>query len=183
MEKIKMEWINTTGGPLICGEREVGLHWRGTKGRSVDDGDATKTDYERACTIAEYIQRLRCNEGDILVLGDEPLQSTFILMEKGELAIARWIYLQPRQNAETILKMAVMEADEICAPPIHFNINYGELILFDAACDGIQECKRYIKANLQQGRYVVTTEKRERNRMFSFLIHRFISSNNAFESR
>jgi hypothetical protein len=83
-----MQWINSGGGPLICGEKHVAARWFGLHGLSTQS--RYSNDYERACATNELLEKIVCGDGYVMVLGDEPLQSSFFRNGRGELGIARW---------------------------------------------------------------------------------------------
>jgi immunity protein 21 of polymorphic toxin system len=169
-----MEWINSRGGPLICAETHIAAQWMGIRGLSAVNRVA-KSDYERACAAIEYLQPIPCGTEKVLVLGDEPLQSTFLTEQDGQQVIARWVYAQSHQLAEAALAKDGAEAFEI-SPRVKFRVNGGIVVLFDAALPG-SEATQAVRSNIEPGRYEVTTEKLEINRVYSFLIHRFIKEN------
>jgi hypothetical protein len=70
-----MKWINGGGGPLICSEEYISVRWKGTDGLSGNSG--YRNDYEKAGSTQEYVEKIVCADGYVLVLGDEPAQSIF----------------------------------------------------------------------------------------------------------
>lgn len=86
----RLEWVNSTGGPLVLAEAEVAQHWQGVSG--ISSSDRAMTDYERACQTNEYLQTIHCADGEALILGDEPLQSAISEGADGEPLIIRWGY-------------------------------------------------------------------------------------------
>ena len=171
-----MEWINTTGGPLICAEKHVAANWRGANGLSTGGVARLTTDYDRACATAEYLEVIRCGAANVLVLGDEPLQSAFVPTDTG-LFIARWTYLKSNQDVNLILPASIADASEI-SDRIAFQIEQGDLKLFDSALQGADVITDSTGAHIAPGLYSVTTEKLELKRIFSFLIHRFVKVEN-----
>jgi|SRR5580704_13260017 hypothetical protein len=171
MRRIAVEWINSTGGPLICAERDIATQWMGSHGLSAVH-HAAKSDYERACTTCEYLQHIPCGTGEVLVLGDEPLQSAFLTERVGQPIIARWVYAQSRQAAEAALAKDLAEASEI-SPKIKFQVNDELIVLFDSVFLG-SDITQAVTSSIEAGPYEVTTEKLEVKGAYSFLIHRFV---------
>lgn len=129
-----MEWLNSTGGPLICAEETIAKHWMGIDGNSAPDEPGN--DYSRACQATEYLTLLNCNAGFVVVLGDEPLQSAFARLEDGSLAIIRWAYskLAAVENISSELLINL----QALSPPVSFKVMHGPLILFDSAFRGVE---------------------------------------------
>jgi hypothetical protein len=169
-EGLNMNWVNSRGGPLICAEEHVAVQWMGVDGLSAS-GASQRNDYERACGTRQYLQAITCAAGFVLVLGDEPLQSSFFRADGGELAIARWVYAPPHDDVETYLTAPAAGNGDL-APAIPFNVTQGPLLLFDSALPGTEVLEQCLKANVRSGSYRVTTEKRQLSRKFSFIVHR-----------
>jgi hypothetical protein len=166
-----MNWVNSGGGPLICAERCVAVQWLGIAGNSAS-GASQKNDYERACSARQYLEAVTCAAGFVLVLGDEPLQSSFFRTDGGELAIARWVYAQLHGDVESFLTAPAAENREQ-APATPFNVTQGPLLLFDSALRGTDVLVKCPKADLRPCSYRVTTEAWQLGRKFSFIVHRF----------
>jgi hypothetical protein len=168
-----MKWVNSGGGPLICGESRVLIHWLGITGLSVSAGTNTTTDYRRACLSRRYIESIPCNDGSALVLGDEPLQSSFLSTQNAELSLVRWIFARSSLEVEKFLLSHINDGVDL-AHTTRLEVQGNALNLFDSAlrgCDGIQNG---LEAFVEPGAYDITTEKIDSGREFSFLIHRFI---------
>jgi hypothetical protein len=90
----------------------------GISGLSIS-GAPQGDDYERACRTEEYLEAMACAEGYVLVLGDEPLQSSFFRTASGDHAIARWAYAQSHERAEKFLEEPAAGSRDL-APPIPF---------------------------------------------------------------
>ena len=91
-----IQWVGTGGGPLLVVPVEVAHHWRGDEATWPPTGDvdtiweAVRKDSDdgRACGVADYLGVLACGPGECLVLGDEPMPTTFLSTNGGGL-IAR----------------------------------------------------------------------------------------------
>ncbi|HYO74665.1 MAG TPA: Imm21 family immunity protein, partial [Archangium sp.] len=62
-----MQWVFSAGGPLVLLPKAVQPRWRGTCG--------VPSDYEVACSVEGYVGVIEKAGRQILVLGDEPLQT------------------------------------------------------------------------------------------------------------
>lgn len=167
-----MEWVNSGGGPLICAEEHISAQWMGVSGLSTS-GTPHRNDYERACSTREYLEAMTCAAGHVLVLGDEPLQSSFFSTETGDLAIARWVSAQSPEGVEKFLSGPVADGSDL-APAILFDVTQGRLVLFDSALRGSDALAGCPKADVQPGLYRVTTEKWQLERKFNFVVHRLL---------
>jgi hypothetical protein len=142
----------------------------GGRGLSIS-GASQGNDYERACRAREYLEAIACAHGNVLVLGDEPLQSSFFRTADGDLAVARWVYARSREGVEEFLE-GPAEGRSDLAPTVPFNVLEGSLVLFDSALRGTDALARCPTANMPPGSYRVTTEKRQLEGEFSFVVHR-----------
>ena len=88
-------------------------------------------------------------------------------------AIARWVYAESSEGVEKFLKTPVADAKAL-APAISFEVTEGKLILFDSAMPWPEILKNHQRANLEVGSYLVTTEKHQWDKKFSFIVHRFL---------
>jgi len=163
-------WINSRGGPLICATSQAGGEWRGVGGTSTK---AAKTDYERASDVLDYLGVIPCSSSDVLVLGDEPMQSAFATVEQG-LVIVRWVSCVSRARAEELIGNLPLQLPFI-EDSINFTVREPNLYLFDSALDrplvvGSGVCR----IDMTPGRYAVTVERYEREHEFEFLVHRFL---------
>lgn len=163
-----LKWINSSGGPLVCGTIATLGVWRGTRGSSVD---GARSDYERACDQMDYLSQIDCGSYQVLVLGDEPLQSTFILKD-GDVSIVRWASCLSNDHAINAIAQFPFGLEPI-DESIEFRLEQRGLIMFDAALTSIESaaCGR---TDLNAGEFLITTEKFKRDRVCEFLVHRFI---------
>jgi len=134
MSRFKISpWLSSSGGPLVVmGEGLAGM-WRGLDGHP--------SDYHRACQIDDYAGRLEGVDGDILVLGDEPLD-TAIATADDALLIIRWICAP--SEAEVLTQLELLELGSL-TPIERLSIDWSSdaLVLFDGV-DGFdpQACLR-----------------------------------------
>jgi Immunity protein 21 len=171
-----MKWISSAGGPLICADEGIAFRWKGIKGTSDRSAPAGQTDYERACAsaMAEYIGKIMCDDGEVLVLGDEPAQSSFFTTSKGELAIARWIYSDPA--ASKALLPALAGEITTLSDPIPFTVQEDKIVLFDASTIWVYDSEACASITSTKRKFYVTTEKLNAfNERSQFIIHRFIN--------
>lgn len=165
---MNLQWINSAGGPLVCASPVTGREWRGTHGSSV--GEA-RSDYERACDQADYVSVIACSSSEVLVLGDEPLQSAFV-MRNEEVLVLRWVSCVSSEGAVRAVEQLPSVLPSI-EEPSKFSLKHRGLIMFDAAVGGIDPavCSG---VDLSPGSYSVTAEKYKRDGAYEFLVHRFL---------
>lgn len=162
------QWIASAGGPLLCAGAAVAKAWRGVRGSS---GAGERTDYERACETQRCLDVIDCGGAPVLVLGDEPLQATFVAAGDA-LIVARWHSCESSLVAESALADIPSELPQI-EPALPFEFGDSDLVLFDSAFS-FEDAEEHPCAPLRPGRFVVTTERYKQARYFHFWIHRFI---------
>lgn len=165
---MNLRWFNSAGGPLVCASPAAGKAWRGTQGSSV--GEA-RSDYERACDQLDYVGAIACGPSQVLVLGDEPLQSAFVVKDEGVLVL-RWVSCVSSEcaaNAIAQLPSALPSIEE----PTKFYLDDRGLIMFDAALGSIDPAA-CAGVDLKPGVFTVTTEKYKSEEAYEFLVHRLL---------
>jgi hypothetical protein len=167
-----MKWINSGGGPLICCEESISVQWKGVDTLSASSSHAS--DYARASSTQEYLERMACASEHVLVLGDEPLQSCFFRSESvdANLAIARWVYAESLDAAEKFLKGRVADTETL-APAVAFEVIEGKLVMFDSAMPWPNNLANCLRADIKPGSYLVTTEGCQLDQKYRFVVHRF----------
>lgn len=167
---VKLDWIYSEGGPLVCGGVAAVAAWQGANGSSVGMAD---TDYERACDTVDYLSMLPSGAGVILVLGDEPMQSSFAATGNC-LCVVRWIACTSQEQAISAIARLPATLDELEAP-LDFRLDEYELVMFDAAASGTATVTK-ASSPLPPGSYRVTTESYKEKGRFEFVVHRFLRS-------
>src|SRR5689334_12776726 len=93
------DWVQSDGGPLILLERHLLPEWMGIlpsrDGRRSANAVATattpsRTDYDRACKINDYVGVVPVGAAHGLVLNDVPLLTTWRKSTEGGGMIVRW---------------------------------------------------------------------------------------------
>ncbi|MES2952854.1 MAG: Imm21 family immunity protein [Pseudomonadota bacterium] len=165
---MKLEWINSAGGPLICASPAAGRIWGGTRGSSVGGAES---DYDRACDQVSYVSAIACGSAQVVVLGDEPLQSAFVVKSDSVLVV-RWVSCVSSERAASAIAQLPSALPAI-EEPTKFRLDDRGLIMFDSAVASIDPavCS---KVDLRPGVFTVTTEKYKSEGVHEFLVHRFI---------
>ena len=139
MDPIK--WVSTNGGPLVVIPVEFAHHWQGDGGLGFPNGDLSMvwetvrnhTDYGRACGIDDYLGMLDVGAGTCLVLGDEPMATTFLPTRDGGIFV-RWVHAE---NEEDVMRGVRSVPESLWNRfPHTIEVGSGGLLLFDSACPG-----------------------------------------------
>lgn len=141
----------------------VQSQWRGTYG--------APSNYELACGVEGYegvIEKAGCQ---ILVLGDEPLQTAVSLLN-GRPCLVRWLYAPSPEAAESAV--AAMVPMHLRGPleSVALRIESSPLVLMDAGAPGEQPGDT-LEQELQPGAYRVHVYELAPARDMKFLVHAF----------
>ncbi len=142
-KKNKINWVFTDGAPLILLARDYVEHWGGTVSLLTNTHQELlqyETDYDRACSISEYLGVLQIGLGRGLVLGDEPMQTAWFNspIEHSDYCggLVRWGYAP---NEEVVLDVLSSNLSEIDAnfPTLQFDVpKKSSVYLFDSSLPG-----------------------------------------------
>ncbi|MGI8882844.1 MAG: Imm21 family immunity protein, partial [Pyrinomonadaceae bacterium] len=92
-DDFKFTWVSGDGGPLILMEQKYLTTWEGSdepsNGRVIEANSQwvldVITDYDRACSIEDYLGLINVGEGKAIVLGGDEMATTwFPLSENSE---------------------------------------------------------------------------------------------------
>jgi hypothetical protein len=157
-----MKWIESTGGPLILIDETLRLLWGG-----VDSGHSH---YMEACSINDYLGVVRVDSGEALILGEEPLTTTWISGSQLNGALCRVAYAETVSSAETLLRQIPDQLPSVCT--VEVSIVSAQQAVFDAAVPGkrVTDGER-LDIVLAPGRYRVETALFNPDERHSFVIH------------
>ena len=164
---MNLQWINSAGGPLVCASPATGRIWRGVHGSSVK---SLETDYERACGQMDYVGIIPCGPSQVLILGDEPLQSAFAGTDEGVI-IVRWVSCTSNEHATEAIAQLPVKLPTIEEPKT-FYLNDSGLLMFDAALSSIDTA--ITKTEINPGIFKVTAEIYKKAGVYEFLVHRLL---------
>ena len=162
-------WIDSAGGPLIVLPAEIAHHWRGIEpppGATIPDGwswgdpDGPICDYDRACAVDDYLGVVQVDPGFGLVLGDEPLRTTFLPTPDGGI-FARWYYSEEGNDTQRSVASTPSSLWEITSHQLR--VGRGGLILLDSALQGghpprgwcPHDPSNWLRIRLEEGEYGV----------------------------
>lgn len=89
------DWINSAGGPFVVMEEGKASLWKGVNGSS--------SDYDLACQTSDYVEKLYLHDTEILVLGDEPLQTAIAFSDDRQL-IVRWKWADSEPDVQNAIE-------------------------------------------------------------------------------
>lgn len=141
--------------------RSKASSWNGVDGDHYDD----------ACQIDDFAGVLKRSWGDILVLGDEPAQTTLIVRQDG-LALLRWLHAPSEQD---LLEFALRWTPEDPPSPVErlsIRLLDEPYILFDS----VQHGPSIEPMDLQpppSARTLTTFVVKDEEKQVGFILHRF----------
>jgi hypothetical protein len=156
-------WVTVGRGPLILMPRPALMAWGGVEqprgGRVIEarsrwrDPDAPATDYDRACDLQEPLGVLDVNGRAALVLGGEPLATTWLPRPDGGVLVrgAGGDNRPPPLPSSQTLASVRWERTGV-----RITSRESSWTLFEAACPG-WEIDHSCAVSLHPGRYTVST--------------------------
>lgn len=191
----RLNWIESAGGPLIIISDNAIHLWSGIYKREpyllgiyedADDFmDSTEADYGKACLVDDYLGLIEMGEENCLVLGDEPMPTTFFTSEDNEINIARFYYYGIKDSEHSVDKLLTdLNLALIDNWKYEFTVTFNsdKQFLFDSAVDGKELHKRqentdFLLSHLTPGKYKVFTAIFEPNEETKLFLHRLVATN------
>ena len=173
-----MKSISSGGGPLVCIEIDAVDRWHGIAGSEafLKGGLERANDYQRACSIRDYLGQVPLGDRTALVLGDMPLE-TSIWQRSGDLPkIVRVYYGDPGVDIHALLEAAgeLDFDDPVEAMSVEFSAS--PVVIFDSAYSGADESIDQICFEILKGKYVALTKQFELDERTSVLVHFFVKA-------
>jgi len=171
----QQKWIKSRGGPLVCMDAVLAHHWLGVVGNSVAQGPESNciNDYERACSISDYLGKIVLNNRQALVLGDLPLETTVWQLPAQLPRIVRVYYADPGVD---VIKMLECKQDLDFSNPVEsmgVDVQSGSMTVFEAACAWKDIGDAHITFDLSPGSYLIVTKNFQPDDRTSVLVHKF----------
>jgi hypothetical protein len=148
-------WVSSNGGPLILLPVSYLTAWLGIEAPATQPSHHTVdhlSDYERACAVADYTGVILVGNGECLVLGDDPNDTTWLPNARGGI-FARWIYAAGFEAAEPALTS--IPADLVWESAGVLKVATTPLELFDAAETGTEVLAVRLRIELTPGKYEI----------------------------
>lgn len=162
-------WIESTGGPLILLERRLLPYWRGYS-PSFNTG---ATDYERACSVSDYLGTIDVGLGKGIVLGEQPYATTWWRCNDVPSGmLVRWVSAESEEAVIEALRVLSNVAWERTG--VELKLATGNLALFDSAFPG-NEIDVSLSIEIPAGIYFAETLHYSPNDEISLILHRFIT--------
>jgi len=167
-----LTWISTHGGPLILLEKSLLPFWKGNADTTGIDGALERgelTDYDRACAIEDYLGTIPVGSGTALVLGDEPMQTSWFPLTRDTGILVRWEWAAD----ETSVLKTLREVPEESWQPTGVTVEAKSepLVLFDSAYLG-DEIETSLSISLPSQLYSVDTAHWQPDDETSLILHR-----------
>ena len=162
-----LDWIETSGGPLVLMESKLSVKWGGVSGSNSKE---SVSDYDYACNVDEYIEKVPYDSGEIVVFGDEPDRTTYIPISEACGVFVRWKWSNTRDIQDLVLEK-FNELRFMDSIRIKYTLNSDSLYLFDSSVRG-SEINEKLEINLPKGEYELSTEIFEPDIEIRLVLHR-----------
>jgi Immunity protein 21 len=174
------KWINSTGGPIVIISADAIEKWSGCFStesvqfqKIIDAEDflnPNETDYGKACQVEKYIEVINFGDNKAIVLGGEPLQTTYLKSDE-DVLLVRWIYAENYESVNHYLQSIKVESwshNEV----VHLSSeNY---VIFDSSEIGFNlKQKESLRFSLKAGNYQIKTCEYKPDSATFLLIHTF----------
>jgi hypothetical protein len=172
-----MKWVESKGGPLVVLEKELMNAWSGLRPSrpncdlTNDLTTSAESDYSRACAIDDYVGIISIRGGHALVLGDEPLRTTWWPpLETTPGLLVRW---WSAVNESRVIELMQRSSEASFEPrSLPFTVNSREMILSDAALTGNRLQDQGLTFELMPAVYSVETAFYRPDEKTSLWLHR-----------
>jgi len=167
------KWISSAGGPLILVPGNAVRSWQGINGSSFP---SVASDYERACSVREYVEVMPLSGEDTIIFGEEPLQTTWLPRHENFGGVfIRWICAENEEAIIDSLDNLKLNAQENTG--LNFTVRSDvPMRLFDAAFSGSAALAsdEGLVIQIAPGAYKLTTIECSPTPKTKFLAHRII---------
>ena len=169
-----LEWISTTGGPLILLPKSLLSSWKGAPDN--DDGledepitVSEQNDYQRACGVRGDVGVIPVGDGEALVLPEEVLETAWQPLPNGGV-LARWVFGDSDDLVEQHLRSLPSSMSWRAGPT--FTLSSPELLLFDSAFSGERILTPTLSVSLRAGTYRIGTTTFSPDPRTELILHR-----------
>ncbi|MBN2693186.1 hypothetical protein JXR93_00865 [bacterium] len=183
----KLNWIASAGGPLVFISDNIVKKWSGVliRGEFLKNNidvsnnfmDPDETDYGKACLVDDYLGVLTIDNENLLILGEEPLITTFLKSFNNQYIFVRCYYSDDDEEAlDDYLQKLDLNEIHNWIESIMFEILSETQYLFDSAeyFDSLsQENLDFLKITVKKGIYKLFTSIYEPNSETKLIIHKF----------
>lgn len=166
---LRLKWVNSAGGPLLLLEERLLPDWKGHD--FAPTGHGGRTDYERACDVDDYVGLIEVGAGRALVLGDEPMQTTWSPSRGAGGVLIRWQWADSEASAVNSVGGVPEESWEPTG--LTLQVSGRGLLLFDSANPG-DDPGEGLSIQLEPGTYEVATALCQPDAATSLVLHRLV---------
>jgi len=166
------EWINSTGGPLVALEEECANEWTGIQG--------DPSDYEIACQTKDYVDIVRLHGSEVLVFGDEPLQ-TLVAHSETSIFVVRWMWAESENDVFSEIEKIDQNIFDH-TKSINIRWKSQNIVLFDASSENYKE-ESYIRFKVHSNTNQVSSVLWAPNDKMSLLIHKITPIMNPYQTK
>ncbi|KVF64941.1 Imm21 family immunity protein [Burkholderia vietnamiensis] len=154
-----LNWINSSGGPLVVMEEAKASLWNGMGG--------SPSDFDLACQSVDYANKLTLHGSDVLVLGDEPLQTAIATSDSRQL-IVRWKWADNEADVRAAIEHIDFNTINIIEK-LKINWVNQPLVVFDAV--DIFDPAQCLRFSTHSGSNEVSTFIHQPTSRTSLLVH------------
>ena len=156
-----MDWVETTGGPLLLLAHNNLHNWAGLQ-----------EDYERACQIMDYVGKIGVGPAEALVLGGESMPTALWVGSDGTIILVRWLYAENEGH----VKAALEAVDSRRLQQSGLIVDFGDdhVRLFDSGARGAtsgSDFAGHIDFRLPDHRVSVSTEEWKPDNQTCLILH------------
>jgi hypothetical protein len=178
MTNLVSNWVSSDGGPLLLVAEEYLLAWEGCEnpsaGRKVEaqfrwNLDGVATDYDRACDVHDWVGLIEVGQGKGLVLGDEPLTTTWFPLADGGLLV-RWVCADSEE--ELIAAARKIPDSAYVDSGLCLQVRNSPLVLLQASESWDDQFYSRLEIQLMAGDYSISTSEYDADGMTSLICHR-----------
>jgi len=163
-----LRWVESGGGPLILIDSDLALEWGGLSGNS--GSPESLSDYERACSIDDYLGLLGVQKGVALVLGDEPMRTSVKRLEQDDVMIVRWVWSPNETQIIESLPLALESADWL-ETALTIKHSSETFVIFDSA-EQFSEVSNLLEFPFSPGLSRISTLEFKPNDSIFLVLHR-----------
>lgn len=144
------KWIESDGGPLILLEKSIAENWGGASRNHYG-----YSDYDRACSVEEYLRVVDIANAKALILNDEPFRTAGSQLDLETLLIIRWKWASSEKGVvDSLSKLPHLNlwTDSDIVMPLRSR----EVLIFDSAYK-LSEVDDFLVFDLEEGDYLIHT--------------------------
>ena len=170
-ESLISKWIETSGGPLVMMEKCKMTAWTGI-GDTYPSPPGTVSHYDLACGVDGYIGSISIEGSQAVVLGDDPMQTSWMQLCENDGIIIRWNFAESKEQVEKLVITMPLDQDwEKCG--VIFEITTSELAIFDSA-PRYEYLDDQLNFTLDPGKYEILNFRFEPIKDVSLILHRLL---------